>query len=250
MVSPKLKLEDGKPNSGIVMLDVEFEHVNGWATATLIDDRHAMTAAHNVVDMEDGCAKTVTICRDSRVDPDGIDRRSVDIAIVHYGWAHSYLEQNDFAILRLSKPFPMDKITPMMYRPTPIESGPVAMTIYSFANDLPGMANTSPPQLVESHGEAEYNSGSCLVCHNGGSVVGASGSPIVDMSGVVIAVHRGWTQSPNLINEAVTIGYHGNDVEKFVQALDAYQSPVDDSEVVRGPTMMLQASPVIPLTWD
>ncbi|KAI1124904.1 trypsin-like cysteine/serine peptidase domain-containing protein [Nemania abortiva] len=254
-VSPEAKVQDGGLYSGIVMIKASFGDSGAeytLSTGIVIDEKHVATVAHGIWDKRYGPSKSITIYRDGRVDPYGTDHYHVEAASIHSCWAKSHSKANDFALLRIVDRF-SDKIKPMKYRQTAVDGVPIATTIYGFASDLPGLGNTLLPQLAQSQGSAAYNSDERLVHHNGDTVKGASGGPIVDEGGVVIAIHRGWGRSSlvnHIINQAVTIDRYNNNVQSFVLALEAYLSHVDDSQLVRGLPVMFQATQVIPFAWD
>ncbi|KAI1171782.1 trypsin-like cysteine/serine peptidase domain-containing protein [Nemania sp. FL0916] len=197
-------------------------NVSGRGTGIVIDDHHVMTVAHNVWNRKYGAAISITIKRDRRADPGSADDRCVDTACVHYGWTTAYSKQNDFAILRVSEPF-SDKLDRMRYEKASIEAGRVKATIHGFSFDFPLRSGV----LSHSQAEAWYVVGrDSMVFHDGDTMEGASGGPVVNEAGAVIALHRGCSKSTSVenneiieINKAVAIGYHDNDVEKFINAL-------------------------------
>ncbi|KAJ8126359.1 hypothetical protein O1611_g7279 [Lasiodiplodia mahajangana] len=252
-VSLEADVRDGGPCSGMVMVRATFGHLGfeySRGTGIVIDDRHIMTVAHNVWDRRYGPAKAITIYRDARADPDGTDYYHVEVAGVHCGWFNS--KANDFALLRIVDRF-SDKITPMRYQQTRVDGCPITATIYGFAPDLVESGSELHPQLVQSQGNAVYSVEEKVVCHNGDTVKGSSGGPVVNEDGVVIAIHRGWGKYPSvagIINQAVAINRHDNDVRGFILALGAHQSTVDLSGVVRGQTIIFQTSRITPFAWN
>ncbi|KAI0554002.1 hypothetical protein F4679DRAFT_392797 [Xylaria curta] len=207
-----------------------------------------MTVAHNVWHMAFGPAVAIVIHRDHRAGPSGIDHRHhVEIASVHYGWATTHSKQNEFAILRVSVPF-SEKVKPMKYKAT-IED-PVETTIHGFSSDFPKTGI-----LSYSRAESRYVSEERIVFHDGNMFKGASGGPVVDGDGVVIAIHRGWGRHLSVedrINQAVAINRHGNDVRRFIDALalSAGQFPDGASGIAHGATFVFRAAQVTLVGWD
>ncbi|KAI1741661.1 trypsin-like cysteine/serine peptidase domain-containing protein [Xylaria scruposa] len=255
-VSGVASIQDHGPYSGIVRVKAIYEDRPGadsikrwsWGTGIIIDNQHVMTVAHNVWHKKFGPAITSIIYRDRRADPGGIDRRhDVEIASVHYGWTTTYSKQNDFAILRVSVPF-SDKIKPMKYKATMEDS--VETTIHGFSSDFPEIGI-----LTYSRAESRYVGEERVVFHDGDTFRGASGGPVVDSDGVVIAIHRGWGERSSFkdrINQAVAINHHGNDVQKFIDilALSAGQSRVGTSGIALGATFVFRAAQVTLVGWD
>lgn len=120
-----------------------------WQTtgsAVIIDDYHVMTVGHNIWSPEGGLTLFISIHRDKRADPKHSGKRYVDAGAVNYQWAQACLEakksgfvrksawENDFAILRVSKPFHKG-CRRMEYQQTPI--GTTNVRIYGFPRDMP-----------------------------------------------------------------------------------------------------------------
>ncbi|KAI1393203.1 trypsin-like cysteine/serine peptidase domain-containing protein [Hypoxylon trugodes] len=225
-VSLSVDIENGGILSGVVMVESRYVDSNGnlWighGSATVIDEHHVVTTAHNVWDDNLGLARSIKISRDHRVDPDD---RYVDYGAVHYQWAHDLSKRNDFAVLRVSEPF-HDGIRPLGYMKTPFDVGAMDFTVYGFPCDMPKDEDGEQLyQLCFSHSsfrDEPWNRN--LIYHDGDTYYGNSGGPVVGPDGKMLAVHRGYRNlSPTgKINVAVAINHHGNDIEKFIQALRA-----------------------------
>ncbi|KAI3318494.1 trypsin-like serine protease [Xylariaceae sp. AK1471] len=256
-VSSDADVQDDGPHSGIVRVMATFLDRNGvrWlgrGSGTLIDARHVMTVGHNVWDRKLGPAVSITIRRDRRADPHGMDDRPVEMAGVQYNWATEFSKQNDFAILHVSDPFPC-KMQPMRYQRTPTEVDPADIKIYGYPRDMPKDENgVWLAQLSFSQSRVRYvPGGDNLLSHDGDTTKGTSGGPIVDSGNTAIAIHRGYGRVATSvdvidINKAVVINHHGNDVEKFIEALAFYSRnpPGGDFRTVRSATFMFRGSEI------
>ncbi|XDG07479.1 hypothetical protein ABKA04_007094 [Annulohypoxylon sp. FPYF3050] len=180
-------------------------------TGTVIGDHHIITVGHNVWHPDFGLAESITISRDARASSE-VDYRRVDAGVVHYHWATAFSQKNDFAVLHVSEPFP-DEINRMAYRKTP--SFEDVIKVYGFSRDMPKDKNgKSLFHLCHSFSYVQYSVGEPLLYHDGDTEKGSSGGPMVDPSGVMIAVHRSGGETRN---KAIAINHHGNDVDKFIE---------------------------------
>ncbi|KAI1472812.1 trypsin-like cysteine/serine peptidase domain-containing protein [Daldinia caldariorum] len=261
VISDTYVQNDG-PWSGIVRVEALFLGRTGkwWRTtgsAVIFDDYHVMTVGHNVWSREGGLALFVSIHRDRRADPEHLDTRYVDAGAVHYQWAKACSEakeskfmgkaawENDFAILRVSKPF-HEGCRRMEYGKTPL--GDTNVGIYGFPRDMSIDNKVWQASLCFSRSTVTYApTTSTMLDHDGDTAGGNSGGPVVDnASGKVIALHRGYDKvklhrraEVDLaeINKAVALLVKGNDPEKFSQAIDVLtgEESVEYLRVRKGP---------------
>ncbi|KAI0102600.1 trypsin-like cysteine/serine peptidase domain-containing protein [Nemania sp. FL0031] len=252
-VSRESDVRDSGSYSGVVIVKAFFKETGVYTcgTAVLIDDRHAVTVAHNVWHVEDGPARAITLCRDERVDVDGTGCYRVEVVGVHCRWANMHSKANDFALLRIYDRV-SDGIKPMRYKQTPIDGCAIAATVYGFTSRLPE-SRSDLIRLAQSQGSAKYNIEEAMVDHTGDTIRGASGGPLVDSDGSIIAIHRGWrylSDESTKINQAVAINRHDNNVEGFIRAVAGHQATNNVSGVVRGRTDEFESIQVTLFGWN
>ncbi|RYO82222.1 hypothetical protein DL766_006355 [Monosporascus sp. MC13-8B] len=123
--------------------------------------------------------------------------------------------------LRVSKPS-SDWIQAMRYWTTPTDVVPISVGICGFPCDMPKDKNgTHAARLCCDESRVMYEPVGGLLQHDGDTEVGTSGGPIVVDNNRAISMHRGWADfgSKGMANEGVSINHHGNNVDKFIEAL-------------------------------
>ncbi|KAK6957033.1 hypothetical protein Daesc_002318 [Daldinia eschscholtzii] len=167
-LAPENDVQDTGLYSGVVRIESLFlgRDGNQWqatGSAVIIDSYHVMTVGHNVWSPEGGLALSISIHRDSRADPK--HKRYVDAGAVHYQWAKACSDakesrfvkksswENDFAILRVSKPF-HEGCRPMGYKKTPL--GITNVRVYGFPFDGSFINGVWQPCLYFSRSTVKY----------------------------------------------------------------------------------------------
>ncbi|KAI0387711.1 trypsin-like cysteine/serine peptidase domain-containing protein [Hypomontagnella monticulosa] len=257
-LNPATDVQNGGTYSGVVQVRSVFGKRMGHSnirrgSAVVIDREHIMTVAHNIWHERDGIAKSIQILRDCRADPYEVDSRLVDAGVVNYQWPISFSDEHDFAILHVSEPLHRG-IQSMEYKQTPVAGGIHDVKIYGFPFNMFDNHNGEYlGRLCHSQGQVEYHCIDGLLDHNGDTEKGSSGGPVVESSGSVVAIHKGTMRDSRrrpIINIAVLINRHGNDVEKFMQALAVINGTSGSLEIAQSDNFMLEGHEAVCLGWE
>ncbi|KAI1482136.1 trypsin-like cysteine/serine peptidase domain-containing protein [Daldinia eschscholtzii] len=265
-------VQDLGPFSGIVRVTALFPTHEGeehrtTGTAVIIDDYHVMTVGHNVWSAKYGLALSISIHRDGRADPNGLDSRSVDAGAVHFQWVKACKDAQkskclkksswayDFAVLRVSEPFNMG-CQQMKYKKTPLDKTHVS--IYGFPYGIPLVKGVWQARLCLSRSIVTYApTTSAILDHDGDTKCGSSGGPVVeDASGKVIALHRGFDKvdahGKAKINKAVPLLFEGNDPGKFRDVIDILSrgESVDGSQIRKSDEFSIRQCTAACFGWD
>ncbi|KAI1085913.1 trypsin-like cysteine/serine peptidase domain-containing protein [Rostrohypoxylon terebratum] len=239
-VSSAIDVVNGGRFSGIVRIVATFVDSLGQeclsnGSGVIIDHEHVMTVGHTIWHLNYGLAVAIAIHRDIRT---GSDIYRVDAGAVHFLWAGTFSTKNDFAILHVLTRF-HHGIKPMKYAGASTTFATTNASIYGFSKDMPKDENGNwISHLSYSYALVQWVPGNVgLLDHDGDTNKGASGGPVVDDLGVVIALHRGNYQLGGKEgNTAVAVNHLGNNVEKFKEALTVVMGVIseEESQVIQG----------------
>ncbi|KAI0894064.1 trypsin-like cysteine/serine peptidase domain-containing protein [Annulohypoxylon nitens] len=248
-------INDGR-FSGIVRVVATFVDSLGQeclsnGSGVIIDHEHVMTVGHTIWHSQYGLAVSIAIHQDSRA---GSDIYRVDSGAVHFLWTDEFSTKNDFAILHVPTRF-QHGIKPMRYAGVSTTFTATSANIYGFSNDMPkDDRGLWIPHLSYSYALVRWVPGNYgLLDHNGDTNKGASGGPVVDDLGVVIALHRGnYHTGDKESNAAVAINHLGNNVEKFKEALRVVTKviPEEESKVAQGAKFMFHGWIGVYVFWE
>ncbi|KAI1116578.1 trypsin-like cysteine/serine peptidase domain-containing protein [Nemania sp. NC0429] len=220
---------------GVVRIIATWQGGFVKGSGVLIDEFTVATVGHLLID-RDGHARNVVI----RVSEGGGDEsRNGTYAAVHYGWYSRRSNPNDLAFIRLSKPF--ETVKPIKYMQTPVTDKDSNASIYGYPGDMPN--NAKGNQLCVSKSPIRYSQSypTGMLEHKGDTEKGTSGGPILDASGTIIALHRGWDHEAGggRINQAVAIDRDGNDFWAFDRILKYMHQGEDAGVEILGEVRML-----------
>lgn len=216
---------DGKYRA-ICKIIVTFQNGQvGEATAFLVNDNTAATAAHNLlyecstsIGICDNYATSIEVCIGyrGRSHVQGEVRWGKHVAI---NWGY-YLTRNrtcDFAVIRIDKPFEkVDK-----YIPYGSDSERPDIAVVGYPGDIP--EHEKGQHMYKSEG-SRIDVQKDMLRYKLDTACGNSGSPVLefqeDGSSRAIGVHNGGTQRE--CNFAARINHMGNDIPAFERSLDIW----------------------------
>ncbi|KAI1384094.1 trypsin-like cysteine/serine peptidase domain-containing protein [Hypoxylon trugodes] len=216
------EIQPGKMPQAIVYIVVALD--NGgfrYGSGTVIDNNIVVTAGHVLISSSGRAVSVDVIAGEG----DTKELRRGKCAAIHGRWYSMQAIANDVGVIELNEPF--KNVQPLTYIQSPIanDTGGIA-TVYGFPKDESRFLQNE--RLHKSRAPCKYNPTFKMIQHEGDSIGGVSGGPMIDKLDKVIAIHHGWNndkETREVVNLAVTIGHNGNDFAALRQVLGASSIP-------------------------